>query len=101
MTADRDARRHKVRVLSAVQAAAADPLRLLEAVQEAADDEDALRRVGEVFDLDDELSQVLLDLQVRHLSIGSRSRLADELRLLRAEEDLPMTGPAGAAGDPT
>jgi hypothetical protein len=90
LTADRDFRRHKIRVLSAVEAAAADPLRLLEAVQAAADDEDALRRVGEAFDLDEELSQVLLDLQVRRLSIDSRSRVADELRLLRAEWGPPV-----------
>ena len=90
MTADRDARRHKIRVLSAIEAAAAHPLRLLEAVQAAADDVDAVRRVGEAFDLDEELSQVLLDLSFRQLSIGSRSRVGDELLLLHAEWGPPI-----------
>ena len=87
---DHDARRHTIRVLSAIEAAAADPLRLIEAVQDAADDEDAVRRVGEAFDLDETLSRVLLDLQVSSLSTGSRRRVADELRLLRAEWAPPI-----------
>lgn len=98
MTADRDARRHKIRVLSTIAAAAANPLRLLEAVQGAADDEDAVRRVGEAFDLDEELSQVLLDLSFRQLSIGSRRRTADELRLLRAEWGPPIEATLAVTG---
>ena len=85
-------------MLSAIEAAAADPLRLLAAVQEAADDEDALRKVGEAFDLDEALSQVLLDLKVSSLSIGSRSRVTDELRLLRAEWGPPMEATLTVAG---
>ncbi len=85
-----DARRHRIRVLSAIEAAAADPLRLLQAMQDAVDDEDAVRRVGDAFTLEEELSRVLLDLQVRQLSVASRSRVADELRLLRAEWGAPI-----------
>ncbi|MFP5372575.1 MAG: hypothetical protein ACLGI3_17760 [Actinomycetes bacterium] len=85
-----DARRARIRVLSAIGAAAADPVRLLAAVQEAADDEDALRRVGEAFSVDEDLSQVLLDLRVGQLSGAFRSRVADELRLLGAEWGAPV-----------
>ena len=89
MTGD-DARREKLRVLSAIEAAADDPLRLVRAAQDASDDEDAVRRVGEAFGLDDDLARVLLDLQFGSLSSSSRARRADQLRLLRAEWGPPI-----------
>ena len=97
MTGD-DARRHKIRVLSAIEAAAEDPLRLLQAVQDATDDADAVRRVGQAFDLDDELSRALLDLQFRNLSSDSRARRAEELQLLRAEWGPPMAATLTVTG---
>ena len=90
MTGDEAARRAKLRVLSAIEAASEDPMRLVQAVQDATDDEDAVRRVGAAFGLDDDLSRVLLDLQFGRLSRSSRARVGDELRLLRAEWGPPI-----------
>jgi hypothetical protein len=96
-----EARRHKVRVLSAIEATADDPTRLLQAAQGATDDEDAVRRVGEAYGVDAELARVLLDLRFGSLSGSARARRADELRVLRAEwgppirATLTLTGRAG------
>ena len=98
MTAADDGRRAKIRVLSALELAAENPVRLVQAVQDATDDEDAVRRVGEGFGLDEELSRVLLDLEVRNLSTGSRRRVAEELRLLRAEWGPPIEATLAVTG---
>lgn len=58
-----------MRLLRAIEAAA-DPLRLLEAVQEAVDGEDAVRRIGAASTLDESLARVLLGLPVRQLSVA-------------------------------
>jgi hypothetical protein len=98
MTADDDARRAKVRVLSAIEAAAEDPIRLVRAVLDATDDEDAVRRVGAAFGLDDDLARVLLDLQFRGLSRSSRARRVAELGLLRAAWGPPVEATLTVSG---
>jgi hypothetical protein len=83
-------RAERLRVLTAVEAALADPARLIGIVGESADDEDAARRLAREFGLDDVQAQAMLDLQVRRVTAAHRARIADELRVLRAEWGPPV-----------
>ncbi|MCA0145778.1 hypothetical protein [Blastococcus sp. LR1] len=88
-----DPRAEKLAILAAYEAALADPVRLVVLLADAADDDDAVRRVQEAFDLPAEQATAVLDLQFRRLSRATRAHVADELRILRAEwgPDVPAT----------
>jgi hypothetical protein len=77
-------REERRRMLAAVATVSADPVRLVDVVQDAADDADAARRIAEAFGLDLDLAAVALDLQVRRLTPSTRARIAEELRVLEA-----------------
>jgi hypothetical protein len=91
-TPDDHERRSRVLALTAIAAALDDPARLVQAVQGAADDEGALRRIGAAFDVDERQAQSLMDLQFGRLTLAHRSRVAAELALLRAEWGTPVEG---------
>jgi hypothetical protein len=78
----RDGRDERRRVVAALAAVTADPVRLVQVVQEAVDDADAARRIADAFGLDPDLAEAALDLQVRRLTPATRARIADELRVL-------------------
>jgi DNA gyrase/topoisomerase IV subunit A len=83
---DTEARRQeRLAPLAAMDAALADPVRLVTLLVDAEDDEDALRRVRDAFDLTDEQAASVLDLQFRRLHRAGRARVAAELAVLRAE----------------
>jgi hypothetical protein len=81
-----------VRLLSAIEVALDDPVRLVHALQGAADDQDAVRQVGAAFDADEQVARALMDLQFGRLTAASRARLADELRILRTDWGAPVDG---------
>jgi hypothetical protein len=85
-------RAEKLAVLAALEAALADPVRLVGVLQEATDDEDAARRVAEAFGLAPDQAAAVLDQQLRLLTPGHRRTLADEVRVLRAEWGAPIEG---------
>jgi hypothetical protein len=85
-------RTEKLAALAAIEAAVADPATLLGVLQEATDDEDALGRVGEAFELSPDQAMVVLDIQVRSFTPGRRAKLADELAVLRAQWGPPLEG---------
>jgi hypothetical protein len=85
-------RAEKVSALAAIEAALADPARLAQVVQEAVDDEDAVRRVGEAFGLSRDQAVTALDVQVRSFTSARRAQVAEELRVLRAEWGPPIEG---------
>jgi hypothetical protein len=79
-------RRQRLSILAAVEAALADPGRLITILTESEDDDDALRRVRTTFDLDDDVqAEAVLDLQVRRMTRANRVRIAEELRILRGD----------------
>ncbi|SDF75400.1 hypothetical protein SAMN05660662_3252 [Blastococcus aurantiacus] len=80
-----DRRREHLPQLAAMDAVLADPVRLVAALVDAEDDEDALRRVRDAFDLTDEQAASVLDLQFRRLHRTARARVAAELAVVRAE----------------
>lgn len=75
-------RPRRLRILTAIEAVAADPVRLGQALHEAVDDEDAVRRVGAAFELDAELAATVLDQQIRTLGPATRALRAEEIRIL-------------------
>jgi hypothetical protein len=91
-------RLHRLRVLTAVEAVAADPVRLAHALHEAVDDEDAGRRVATAFGLEPELAAVVLDQQIRTLAPSLRARRAEEIRVLAAEWGPPVAVDAHVTG---
>jgi hypothetical protein len=92
MSADPVNREQRRRVLAALAAVTADPVRLVQVVQDATDDADAARRIAEAFGLEPELADAALDLQVRRLTPSTRARLADELRVLDTPWGRPLDG---------
>jgi hypothetical protein len=92
VSAHLSAREHRRRVLAALAAVTADPVRLVQVVQDATDDADAARRIAEAFELDVDVAETALDLQVRLLTPARRRRLAEELRVL----DTPWGEPLDA-----
>ncbi|MDT0274638.1 hypothetical protein [Blastococcus goldschmidtiae] len=78
--------------LAAIDAALADPVRLVAVLVDAEDDEDAVRRVRDAFDLTDEQAGSVLDLQFRRLHRAGRARVAEELRVRRTEWGPPLPG---------
>ena len=86
------ARADKLSILAALEAGLADPVRLVRLLQEATDDEDAVRRLADAFGLAPEQATAVLDQQLRLLTPAHRQRLADEVRLLRAEWGPPLAG---------
>jgi hypothetical protein len=83
-------REERLAILVAVDAALADPVRLIGILAQAADDDDAVRRLRDAFDLDDVQAQAVLDLQVRRVTPAHRTRIAEELRVLRADWGPPV-----------
>ena len=86
----RDPGRAHLPQLAAMDAALADPARLVALLVDAADDEDALRRVRDAFDLTDEEAGSVLDLPFRRLHRAGRARVAAELAVLRTEWGPPL-----------
>ncbi len=80
-------REQRISILAAFEAALTDPVRLVGVLADAEDDEDAVRRVRDAFGLSAEQAGAVLDLQFRRLHRVGRTRVADELALLRAEDE--------------
>ena len=91
-------RLHRLRVLTAIEAVAADPVRLAHALHEAVDDEDAVRRVAAAFEFDAELAAIVLDQPIRTLGPATRARRAEEIRVLSAEWGPPVAVDARVTG---
>jgi hypothetical protein len=87
---DRDPRAQRLAILAAVDAALADPVRLVGILGQADDDDDAVRSLRDAFDLDEEQAQAVMDLQVRRVTPRHRARIAEELRVLRADWGPPI-----------
>jgi len=81
---DHDARRERLAILAAMEAALADPAHLVGILQESADDDDAIGLLLDAYGLDAAQAQAVLDLQVRRVIPANRARIAEELRVLRA-----------------
>ena len=78
-------RGERLRILSGIEAALADPVRLIGILLNAEDDEDAIARLMDAFGVDAVQAQAMLDLQMRRVIPAHRARIAEELRVLRAE----------------
>jgi hypothetical protein len=87
-----DPRAQRLAVLAAVDAALADPARLVHLLADAEDDADAAHRIRQAFGLDEVQAAAVLDLQFRRLSRSARARLRAQLELLRT----PWGPPVGA-----
>jgi len=85
-----DHRGERLRILTAMEAVLADPARLIHVLLDCADDEDAIGRLSQDFALDHLQAQAVLDLQVRRVTAAHRARIAEELRVLRAEWGPPV-----------
>jgi hypothetical protein len=83
-------RAERLRILTAIEAGLADPVRLVGIVQAAADDEDAVRQLAQEYGLDDVQAQAMLDMQVKRVTVAHRALIAEELRVLRAEWGPPV-----------
>jgi hypothetical protein len=75
----------RLSILAAIESALADPVRLVGILVESADGDDAVRRLRNAFGLDDVQAQAVLDAQFRQVTAAPRARLAEELRVLRAD----------------
>jgi hypothetical protein len=93
-----DSRGQRMAILSAIDTALAEPVRLIGILLEAVDDDDAVRRLRDAFALDDVQAQAVLDLQVRRVVPGHRARIAEELRVLRADWGPPIEAEVRFAG---
>jgi hypothetical protein len=76
--------------LEALEAAAADPVRLARLVHAADDREDAVRAVATAFALTPDQASVVLDNQVGGLVRSNRVALAEDIRVLRAPWGEPV-----------
>jgi hypothetical protein len=76
--------------LAALDAVAADPVRLVRALREAEDRDDAVRAVSAAFALAPEQAALVLDNQFGMLVGNRRSALAEELDVLRAPWGEPL-----------
>lgn len=85
-----DERERRTGILTALAAAAADPVRLVELLTRAEDDDEALALLRESFGLDDAQASAVLDGRFRMLVAVRRARLAQELDVLRAEWGPPL-----------
>jgi hypothetical protein len=91
VTADAEhARQERLAALATVETALADPVRLVRALTDAEDDEDAVRRISAAFDVDEQQARVLMDLQFGRLTRAGRLQLTEELRILRTEWGPPV-----------
>jgi hypothetical protein len=88
--ADDGHRGERFRILSAIESALADPVRLLGILLDSEDDDDAIDRLMDAYGVDAVQAQAMLDLQFRRVIPANRARLADELRVLRAEWGPPV-----------
>jgi hypothetical protein len=93
-----DGRRERLSTLTAIETALAEPVRLIGLLQDAADDEDAVRRVRQEFGLDRAHAEAMIDVQFRWLNRADRARVAEELRVLRADWGRPVEGSVRFAG---
>ncbi|HVD26873.1 MAG TPA: hypothetical protein VNC79_00025 [Mycobacteriales bacterium] len=85
-----DSRRERLSILTAMESALADPVGMIRILLDCADDEDAIGRLSQEFALDEVQAQSVLDLQVRRVTAANRARIAEELRVLRAEWGPPL-----------
>ena len=91
-------RRAHLPQLAAMDAALADPARLVALLVDADDDGDALRRVRDAFDLTDEQADAVLDLPFRRLHRAGRARVAAALAVVRAEWGPPLPATLAFSG---
>lgn len=89
MTAE-DAARQALPWLAAMETVLADPLRLVELLQHAEDDQAAVRSIAAAFGLTSEHAETVLHNQFRLLVRSRRAALAEELRILRAPWPEPL-----------
>ena len=89
MTAPEDGARQALPVLTALETALADPARLIALLQDAEDDEAAVRSISAAFGLTPDEASVVLDNQFRLLVRSRRAAVAEELRILRAPWNEP------------
>jgi hypothetical protein len=80
-----DGRRERLSILTAIESALADPVRLLGILLDSEDDDDAIDRLMDAYGVDAVQAWSVLDLQVRRTIPAQRARLAEELRVLRTE----------------
>jgi hypothetical protein len=80
-----DGRRERLSILTAIESALADPVRLLGILLDSEDDDDAIARLIDAFGVDAAQARSVLDLQVRRMIPTQRARIAEELRVLRTE----------------
>jgi hypothetical protein len=85
-----DGRRERLSILTAIESALADPVRLLGILLDSEDDDDAIDRLMDAYGVDAVQAQAMLDLQFRRVIPANRARLADGLRVLRAEWGPPV-----------
>lgn len=91
----------RLAVPAAIEAALDDPVRLLHAVTGAEDDEDAVRRILEAYEVDPQVARAraLLGLRFGRFTRADRARLTAELRILRAGWGPPATTRLAVTGD--
>jgi hypothetical protein len=75
----------RLALLTAIEAALTDPVRLVHALADAEDEADALAVLRHEYGIGEAAAGALLDLQVRRVTRAQRARVIDELRVLRAE----------------
>jgi hypothetical protein len=83
-------REEQIRSLSALEAVTADPVRLVELLSGAADDDEAVHLLQEAFGLDTVQATTVLDGRFRLLVRSRRELRARELEVLRAEWGPPL-----------
>jgi len=93
-----DGRHERLSILTAIESALADPVGLLGILLDAADDGDAIARLMDAYGVEAVQAQALLDLQVRRVIPAHRARLAEELRVLRAEWGPAIEAQVGFSG---
>jgi hypothetical protein len=100
-----DGHRERLPWLSAVEASLADPVGLVRLLADAADaadaadDDAATARAAQAFGLDRRQAEAVLDVQFRRLNRAGRDRLADEVRVLRAQGRSSSTSSRVPASD--
>jgi hypothetical protein len=89
VTGPDDDARQALPVLAALETAVAEPARLVALLQDAEDDEAAVRSISAAFGLTPDQASAVLDQQFRLLVRSRRAAVAEELRILRAPWNEP------------
>jgi hypothetical protein len=80
-------------VLEALSRVLSDPAAFVALVADAADEDDARRRLQEAYGFDSVQAQAVLDLQFRHATRARRAALEAELRAMREAVAVPWDPP--------